>query len=162
MVVLALIMVTSRVYQGMVVSDQWNANYALGILQFVLVLLVASIPVAMPAVFSITMALGALGLSKQKAIVSKLSAIEEMAGVDILCSDKDRHAHQELFLAILLTQVFAVLMCGFGWLVPQIPWQLVGAVWLYNLIWMFVLGAVRLITDGSATIEPSVIREASR
>ena len=61
---------------------------ALGILQFVLVLLVASIPVAMPAVFSITMALGALALSKEKAIVSKLSAIEEMAGVDILCSDK--------------------------------------------------------------------------
>ena len=53
-----------------------------------LVLLVASIPVAMPAVFSITMALGALALSKEKAIVSKLSAIEEMAGVDILCSDK--------------------------------------------------------------------------
>ena len=53
-----------------------------------LVLLVASIPVAMPAVFSITMALGALALSKQKAIVSRLSAIEEMAGVDILCSDK--------------------------------------------------------------------------
>src|SRR5579862_4255781 len=42
----------------------------------------------MPAGFSITMALGALALSKQKAIVSKLSAIEEMAGVDILCSDK--------------------------------------------------------------------------
>ena len=53
-----------------------------------LVLLVASIPVAMPAVFSITMALGALALSKQKAIVSRLEAIEEMAGVDILCSDK--------------------------------------------------------------------------
>ena len=53
-----------------------------------LVLLVASIPVAMPAVFSITMALGALALSKQKAIVSRLAAIEEMAGVDILCSDK--------------------------------------------------------------------------
>ena len=42
----------------------------------------------MPAVFSITMALGALALSKQKAIVSRLAAIEEMAGVDILCSDK--------------------------------------------------------------------------
>jgi H+-transporting ATPase len=54
----------------------------------VLVLMVASIPVAMPAVFSITMALGALALSKEQAIVSKLSAIEEMAGVDILCSDK--------------------------------------------------------------------------
>ena len=51
-------------------------------------LLVASIPVAMPAVFSVTMALGALALSKQKAIVSRLEAIEEMAGVDILCTDK--------------------------------------------------------------------------
>ncbi len=69
-------------------ADDWGVEHALGILQFVLVLLVASIPVAMPAVFSITMALGALALSKEKAIVSKLSAIEEMAGVDILCSDK--------------------------------------------------------------------------
>jgi H+-transporting ATPase len=71
-----------------VIRDDWDLEQALGILQFVLVLLVASIPVAMPAVFSITMALGALGLSKEKAIVSKLSAIEEMAGVDVLCSDK--------------------------------------------------------------------------
>ena len=37
---------------------------------------------------SVTMALGALALSKQKAIVSRLSAIEELAGVDVLCSDK--------------------------------------------------------------------------
>ncbi len=72
----------------MTVRDDWDVTDALNILQFVLVLLVASIPVAMPAVFSITMALGALALSKEKAIVSKLSAIEEMAGVDILCSDK--------------------------------------------------------------------------
>ncbi|WOO39592.1 plasma-membrane proton-efflux P-type ATPase [Rubellicoccus peritrichatus] len=58
------------------------------VLQFVLILAVASIPVAMPAVLSITMALGALELSKKKAIVSRLQAIEEMAGIDILCSDK--------------------------------------------------------------------------
>jgi H+-transporting ATPase len=87
-VTLAIIMIAVRVYHDIVVSDDWDLSDALGILQFVLVLLVASIPVAMPAVFSITMALGALALSKQKAIVSKLSAIEEMAGVDILCSDK--------------------------------------------------------------------------
>ena len=87
-VVLAVIMIAVRVYHDIVISDDWDLSDALGILQFVLVLLVASIPVAMPAVFSITMALGALALSKQKAIVSKLSAIEEMAGVDILCSDK--------------------------------------------------------------------------
>jgi H+-transporting ATPase len=58
------------------------------LLQFALVLTVASIPAAMPAVLSVTMAVGALALSKKKAIVSKLIAIEEMAGMDILCSDK--------------------------------------------------------------------------
>jgi H+-transporting ATPase len=60
----------------------------LHVLKLALVLLVASIPVAMPAVLSVTMALGALALSKLKAIVSRMEAIEEMAGVDILCSDK--------------------------------------------------------------------------
>ena len=42
----------------------------------------------MPAVLSITMAVGAVALSKMKAIVSRLESIEEMAGMDILCSDK--------------------------------------------------------------------------
>ncbi|MCP5507564.1 MAG: plasma-membrane proton-efflux P-type ATPase [Chlamydiales bacterium] len=60
----------------------------LELVQFVLILVIASIPVAMPAVLSVTMALGALALSKKQAIVSKLQAIEELAGVDILCSDK--------------------------------------------------------------------------
>ncbi|WP_197513342.1 plasma-membrane proton-efflux P-type ATPase [Acidihalobacter aeolianus] len=60
----------------------------LKLVQFVLILVIASIPVAMPAVLSITMALGALALSKLKAIVSRLQSIEEMAGIDILCSDK--------------------------------------------------------------------------
>jgi H+-transporting ATPase len=87
-VVLALIMVAVRVYRDIVVGDDWGVADALNILQFVLILLIASIPVAMPAVFSITMALGALALSREKAIVSRLAAIEEMAGVDILCSDK--------------------------------------------------------------------------
>ena len=55
---------------------------------FCLVLTVAAIPVALPAVLSVTMAVGAQKLSKKKAIISKLVAIEEMAGMDILCSDK--------------------------------------------------------------------------
>jgi H+-transporting ATPase len=86
--VLAGVMVAFRIYHDVVLADSWGTEDALRILQFVLVLLVASIPVAMPAVFSVTMALGALALSRQKAIVSRLEAIEEMAGVDILCSDK--------------------------------------------------------------------------
>ncbi|WP_353222314.1 plasma-membrane proton-efflux P-type ATPase [Salinisphaera hydrothermalis] len=60
----------------------------LQLLSFVLIVVVASIPVALPAVLSVTMALGALALSRMKAIVSRLESIEEIAGVDVLCSDK--------------------------------------------------------------------------
>jgi H+-transporting ATPase len=60
----------------------------LELLQFALVLVVASIPVALPAVLTVTMAIGAVALAKREAIVSKLVSIEEMAGVDVLCSDK--------------------------------------------------------------------------
>lgn len=56
--------------------------------EFVLILLVASVPVALPAVLSVTMALGAKLLAREKAIVSRLEAIEEMAGMEVLCSDK--------------------------------------------------------------------------
>ena len=58
------------------------------LLQFGLVLVVAAIPAAMPAVLSVSMAVGAEALAKKEAIVSKLVAIEEMAGVDVLCADK--------------------------------------------------------------------------
>ena len=57
-------------------------------LQFALVLTVAAIPVAMPTVLSVTMAVGARLLARKEAIVTRLAAIEELAGVDVLCSDK--------------------------------------------------------------------------
>jgi H+-transporting ATPase len=57
-------------------------------LQFALVLTVAAIPVAMPTVLSVTMAVGARLLAQKEAIVTRLAAIEELAGVDVLCSDK--------------------------------------------------------------------------
>jgi H+-transporting ATPase len=60
----------------------------LSTLQFALVLTVAAIPVAMPTVLSVTMAVGARLLAKKQAIVSRLVAIEELAGVDVLCADK--------------------------------------------------------------------------
>jgi len=56
--------------------------------QFALVLAVAAIPVAMPTVLSVTMAVGARALAAQKAIVSRLESMEELAGIDVLCSDK--------------------------------------------------------------------------
>ena len=55
---------------------------------FALILTVAAIPVALPAVLSVTMAVGAERLARLKAIVSRLVAIEELAGVDVLCADK--------------------------------------------------------------------------
>ena len=84
-----LLVVTALALAGYLIAvELYQQQPFLQVLRFVLILVIASIPVAMPAVLSITMALGALALSKQKAIVSKLESIEELAGVDILCSDK--------------------------------------------------------------------------
>ncbi|CAF0885835.1 unnamed protein product [Rotaria sordida] len=54
----------------------------------ILVLLIGGLPIAMPTVLSVTLAIGAKQLSKHKAIVTRITAIEELAGVTILCSDK--------------------------------------------------------------------------
>ena len=86
--VLAFILVGVEVHRDIVARDGWQWYELLDILRMVLVLLIASIPVAMPTVMTVTNALGALALSKKKAIVSRLEAIEELAGVDVLCSDK--------------------------------------------------------------------------
>jgi H+-transporting ATPase len=64
-----------------------------------------------------------------------------------------------LFSAIVLTQIAAVLMCGFGWLVPALAWKIIGFVWIYNLIWMVVqdivkLGVDRLVDGHPAGSEP--------
>ncbi|MGO9941895.1 MAG: plasma-membrane proton-efflux P-type ATPase, partial [Rhodoblastus sp.] len=66
----------------------YRGDPILSTLQFALVLTVAAIPVAMPTVLSVTMAVGARLLANKKAIVTRLVAIEELAGVDILCADK--------------------------------------------------------------------------
>ena len=69
-------------------SDASRNGRSRSVLLFALVLIVAAIPVAMPTVLSVTMAVGARLLAKKQAIVSKLVAIEELAGVDVLCADK--------------------------------------------------------------------------
>jgi H+-transporting ATPase len=83
LIILALVMVS-----GIVAVSIFRGDAILTTLQFALVLTVAAIPVAMPTVLSVTMAVGARLLAKKKAIVSKLVAIEELAGVDVLCADK--------------------------------------------------------------------------
>ncbi len=55
---------------------------------FVLMLLVASVPVALPATFTLATALGAQELAKSGVLITRLSAIEEAAAMDVLCSDK--------------------------------------------------------------------------
>ena len=83
LIILALILVAVIIALGV-----YRGEPILTVLQFALVLTVAAIPVAMPTVLSVTMAVGARLLAKKQAIVSKLVAIEELAGVDVLCADK--------------------------------------------------------------------------
>jgi len=83
LIILAAAMVALIIIVSLVRGDPFLTT-----LQFALVLTVAAIPVAMPTVLSVTMAVGARLLAKRKAIVSRLVAIEELAGVDVLCSDK--------------------------------------------------------------------------
>ena len=78
-VALAVVMVAVQLHRG----DDF-----LRIAEYALLLLVAAIPVAMPAVLSMTMAMGAKALAIEKAIVSRLESIEELAGISILFSDK--------------------------------------------------------------------------
>lgn len=83
-----LIALAGIIVSIIIVVSLFRGESILSTIQFSLVLTVAAIPAALPAVLSVTLALGAIALSKKEAIVSKLVAIEEMAGVDVLCVDK--------------------------------------------------------------------------
>ena len=114
-----LILITLALVSVVVLVALFRHEAPLEILRFALVLTVASIPVALPAVLSVTMAVGAMNLARRQAIVSRLVAIEELAGVDVFCSDKtgtltrnrmhvaepvvlDGHDERELFLVAAL------------------------------------------------------------
>ncbi|OMJ78748.1 hypothetical protein SteCoe_21359 [Stentor coeruleus] len=87
--VTAVLMVISIVLVGIIFGVVIaKGNNFLETLSICVVILVASIPVAMQVVCSTTMAVGARALAKRKAIVSRLNSIEELAGMEILCSDK--------------------------------------------------------------------------
>ena len=83
-----LILTTAGLIGIIVVAGLFRHNPLLELMQFALILAVASIPVALPAVLSVTMAVGAERLARLRAIVSRLVSIEEMAGMNTLCSDK--------------------------------------------------------------------------
>jgi H+-transporting ATPase len=83
-----LIILAGILVGGIITVAILRGDPILTTLQFALVLTVAAIPVAMPTVLSITMAVGARLLARKEAVVSKLVSIEELAGVDVLCADK--------------------------------------------------------------------------
>ncbi len=83
-----LILLAATLVTVIIIVALFRGDPILTTLQFALVLTVAAIPVAMPTVLSVTMAVGARLLAKKEAIVTRLAAIEELAGVDVLCSDK--------------------------------------------------------------------------
>jgi len=83
LVILAVALVTL-----ILITALFRHESMLTTLRFALVLTVAAIPVAMPTVLSVTMAVGAKLLAAKQAIVRRLASIEELAGIDILCSDK--------------------------------------------------------------------------
>jgi H+-transporting ATPase len=83
LIVVAVALVTLTVVVSLV-----RGNPVLQTLEFALVVTIASIPVALPAVLSVTMAVGARQLARRQAVVSHLPAVEELGGIDLLCSDK--------------------------------------------------------------------------
>lgn len=83
LILIAVALVTLAVAVSLV-----RGNPVLQTLEFALVVTIASIPVALPAVLSVTMAIGARQLARQQAVVSHLPAVEELGGIDLLCSDK--------------------------------------------------------------------------
>jgi H+-transporting ATPase len=83
-----LIMSTIALVVLILIVSLYRKEPFLETLQFCLILTVAAIPVALPAVLSVTMAIGAERIARMKAVVSRLVAIEELAGIDVLCADK--------------------------------------------------------------------------
>jgi H+-transporting ATPase len=83
LIVFAVALVATIVVVGLA-----RGNPTAELLEYALVVTVASIPVALPAVLSVTMAVGATDLARQDAVVSHLASIEELGGVDVLCADK--------------------------------------------------------------------------
>jgi H+-transporting ATPase len=83
LIMIAVVLVTLTVAVSL-----FRGNPVLQTLEFALVVTIASIPVALPAVLSVTMAIGARQLARQQAVVSHLPAVEELGGIDLLCLDK--------------------------------------------------------------------------
>lgn len=83
-----LIGLTGVLVASIIVTGILRKEAIMDVLLFAMVVTIAGIPQALPAVLSVTMTIGARRLARKKAIVSRLSAMEEMAGLEVLCADK--------------------------------------------------------------------------
>jgi H+-transporting ATPase len=77
--VLIVLLVTYALFHGMSARE---------IIPLVLTAVLASIPVALPATFTLASALGARALARQGVLPTRLSAVDEAASIDVLCADK--------------------------------------------------------------------------
>ncbi len=87
-IVRVLIAIDAMLIAALLVYAAWVDLPLRDVLPFALILLVASVPVALPATFTLATALGAAELARSGVLLTRLSAIEEAAGMDVLCTDK--------------------------------------------------------------------------
>lgn len=87
-IVRVLIAVDAALVAILLVYSFWAHLPLADVLPFALILLVASVPVALPATFTLATALGAIEMARSGVLVTRLSAIEDAAGMDVLCTDK--------------------------------------------------------------------------
>jgi H+-transporting ATPase len=87
-IVKTLIVLDAVLVCALLFYSAWAALPFEDVVPFALILLVASVPVALPATFTLATALGAAELARDGVLVTRLSAIEEAAGMDVLCTDK--------------------------------------------------------------------------
>jgi H+-transporting ATPase len=95
--VLIVLLVAYSYYIGLAVAE---------IVPLVLTAVLASIPVALPATFTLASALGARALAKLNVLPTRLSAVDEAASMDVLCADKTGTLTQN---ALTVTSVRAML-----------------------------------------------------
>jgi H+-transporting ATPase len=87
-IVKTLIIVDALLVSMLLLYAAWTGLPFTEVIPFALILLVASVPVALPATFTLATALGSTELARNGVLVTRLSAIEEAAGMDVLCTDK--------------------------------------------------------------------------